>query len=72
MENQFDLILASAPIYLPECVESLFKSMSFFLKKNGDGKILMVNNSVRLDPEMPRIKEEILPKYKLLITSKEQ
>lgn len=44
-----DLIIASDVIYLPECVEPLFRSIKHFLNPT-TGKCIVVSNHVRIDP----------------------
>ena len=45
----FDLIIASDVVYLPECVDPLFKTIAHFLKP-GTGRSLLVNCLVRTGP----------------------
>lgn len=54
-------MVCSDVIYLPECVEPLFKSLKYFLKKD-TGKCLFVNNRIRIDifsEEIARLLQEL-------------
>ena len=62
MKQQFDLVIASDVIYLPECVQPLFDSIKYFVKETG--KCILVSNRVRVDPFRPQI-AEIMQQKKL-------
>ena len=57
MQGQFDLILASDVVYLPECVDPLIESVKFFLKP-GTGKCLMVNAFVRCEAFLGQLSQK--------------
>ena len=50
----FDMIIASDVVYLPECVEPLVRSLSYFLKPKS-GVVVFVNNRIRIDKFMSQI-----------------
>eukprot|EP00347_Sterkiella_histriomuscorum_P006368 403353027 len=47
-QSQFDLVVASDVVYIPEFLDPLLKSMQYFLKDQS-GRCLMVNNKIRQD-----------------------
>ncbi len=47
-EAQFDLIIASDVVYIPECLNPMLCSIKHFMKKD-TGRCLLVNNRVRQD-----------------------
>jgi hypothetical protein len=58
------MVIASDVVYLPECVEPLFNSMSFFLKPQ-TGRCLLVSARVRYDGFTERI-ESLMSELKLV------
>ncbi|CDW84866.1 UNKNOWN [Stylonychia lemnae] len=47
-EGQFDLVIASDVVYIPEFLDPLLKSIQYFIKPQS-GRCLLVNNKIRQD-----------------------